>query len=107
MDYLQNLVPQLNVVEWGIVGVILFLAAGSKPSKALAAKAWSLVSSVKLPKLTTPEPSPVVHLDDTALIVHQLRLLICDDPPRVRDGVNKHLDEIEQLLNSTEIITNE
>jgi len=32
-----------------------------------------------------------------------LRLCVCDEEPNVRDGCNKHLDEIETLISGTEI----
>jgi hypothetical protein len=47
-------------------------------------------------------PSPDV-VDDMPILIHQMRLLACDDTPAVRDGINKHLDEIEQLISGTEI----
>lgn len=37
------------------------------------------------------------------LLIRQMRLCVCDEIPSIRDGCNKHLDEIEQLINGTEI----
>jgi hypothetical protein len=47
-------------------------------------------------------PAPDV-VDDMPLLIHQMRLCVCDEEPNVRDGCNKHLDEIETLISGTEI----
>lgn len=104
MDWSQikTLIEGFGVIQWGIVAAIAFLVGTSPQAKGAAKWALSKVPSFKRGGeiVFPPSPEPV---DDMPLLIHQMRLSVCDDTPEIRNGVNKHLDEIEQLISSTEI----
>lgn len=88
-EWFTNLGP----TAWIILGGLVLLWGSKLVPSDIIAKLKALVT-----RDTPPQPA-----DELPALILQLRLAVCDDPPRIRDGVNRHLDEIEQLLAGTEI----
>lgn len=95
---------QLDTTTWVILGGLAALWG----SKFLPVGLWERVTSwLTSSKDEVWPPAPPDVVDDMPLLIHQMRLCVCDEEPAVRDGCNRHLDEIETLIGGTEIEPNE
>lgn len=104
-DQIAGLFQNWGLVQWAIAAVMAFLVGTSAQVKWLAGKAWNKLWGLIGSGIDDfPPPSPEV-VDDMPILIHQMRLCVCDEVPSVRDGCNKHLDEIEQLISGTEVET--
>lgn len=94
-----DLFTQLDTSTWVVIGGLAALWG----SKFIPAGLWGKVKGwFKRDDEPVFPPSPEV-VDDMPILVHQMRLCVCGEVPSVRDGCNKHLDEIEQLISGTEV----
>lgn len=88
-------------MQWLIYATLAVAGWNILEPVAIAKWAWTKLK----PADTSDDPfaDPPEVVDDMPLLVHQMRLCVCDEPPRIRDGCNQHLDEIEQLISGTEV----
>lgn len=114
MDWsqIQAIFSNWGVVQWGIAAVIGSLILGLDKQLVPLAKGaagyfkWLRSRGAAIIHVVDDEhdfPPPPEQVDDMPPLIHKMRLCVCDEVPSVRDGCNKHLDEIEQLISGTEV----
>lgn len=96
-DDLAAMLQGLNQQTLIGLGGIAALWATKFIPKGMLAGLWTKAKSLVKPKESTPDDEDESYLPLHDL-VKQLRVLTCDEPPLVRDGIAKHLDGIEALI---------